>query len=258
MKCTKCSAGYGGPNTAESKCIKCPTNCDECTASGTTSKCSKCKSGYAKSSDSSACNACSSAAFANCATCGDGDKAECNTCVSGFQLKDGRKTTECIDVSAKSSCSVIVDAPPTCSACKQDYMPSDNKEKCLLRCFKCGTITSDAVTSVDKSACIVDSNSTSAVYDDCSAGGVCVGLFDKATSKVAAGCVPPTHPNYATCTGPPAVGESCNATLNGCVQCCTSDKCNIFVNQLDGVEDAATTVHLSIALILASVLATLI
>lgn len=126
-ECSKCIDKF--TRTSTGTCVSCPAHCATCAASSdNTIKCTKCISdSYSLQSDGS-CQTCTSAAFANCATCGPtptGGKASCSACVSGFTLQDDK--TACVECTV-SGCGSCVHGR-ICTECKNGtYLHNFNRE----------------------------------------------------------------------------------------------------------------------------------
>lgn len=250
MTCSACMAGYALDSNAA--CTKCPTNCKMCTATGTL-QCSECNSGYALASDKSACTDCASAATDNCALCSSVDassgKANCTVCQSGYALEDMEVGGKCKDAGSLSCGSgMIFDNDDECSACKDDFTLM--MYKCIKMCYSCGDV--NAGVYVPKAQCLIPAAGANATANNanlipCESGICYVGLSG---GNVNAGCLPKAD-TTGTCTGPRASGETCKSTSTAtvCERCCTTEKCNTFVSELDGTPDSATSVAINTLLL---------
>jgi hypothetical protein len=234
MECSVCSDGYA--LDANKACVKCPANCESCSASS----CKECNSGYALSGDRKTCVACSSAAFENCALCTSidaaSDKANCTACASGYVLEDEEQHLSCKSTSSLSCGSgSIYDNDPECSSCAEGFQLIDD-HKCAKMCYSCGNPESGEFVAVDQ--CTIpagNATATDAKLIPCFSG-VCYSGRN-AEGKVNAGC----DPSPSTCRED---GETCRSLPDGpqlCSRCCTSDKCNTFIAELDGWPDNSGT-----------------
>lgn len=241
MTCTACKDGYALDSSAS--CTKCPTNCEECTATGSL-LCSDCRSGYALAGDRLSCIACSTAAFENCATCGDvnatTDKAECESCNVGYTLEDEEEDLSCVSTSTLSCLNgQQVDNGLECTSCAEGYITTDDFE-CAIMCYKCGDL--EAGTTVPQAECQIPSagsNATTgmATLEECTIGA-CYASY-QGNGNVMSGCMPSSF-NGGVCSGAYVDGEFCQ-TANGaslCEQCCVTDSCNTFVSTMDGLNDS--------------------
>jgi len=243
MTCTTCKDGYALDSTTS--CTKCPTNCETCTASGTL-LCSECKDGYALAGDKLSCIACATAAFDNCAECGDvnatTEVAECEECSNGYTLEDEEEDLSCVSTSSLvCNGGDGVDHGPECSACATGFTLTDDFE-CAIMCYSCGDIESS--TYVAQSMCQIPTsgmNSTSgfATLEECTEGA-CYAAYKG--GEVMAGCIPSSF-NGGMCSS--TYMEEVCATASSttkCEQCCTTDSCNTFVTTMDGLSDSASFV----------------
>jgi hypothetical protein len=139
-----------------------------------------------------------------------------------------------------------------CSACADSFTLTKNL-KCAKMCYSCGDVSDG--TYVEKDQCNIPADGANATETDAKLvpcySGICYAVTQG--SKVASGCLPET---LSSCTGDFALGEACR-TAGGvtlCEQCCSSEKCNSFVQSLDGIPDSATNMAVSVLLISAAAL----
>jgi hypothetical protein len=102
-----CKVGYGKDSKGSGDCIACETSsCAECASNSAT--CTRCMWGYSLSSG--ACELCSTAAFDNCAICGDKSgtaPAECFSCDADYYLNMNATTgadARCVQAAESVKC----------------------------------------------------------------------------------------------------------------------------------------------------------
>jgi len=170
-------------------------------------------------------------------------------CQSGYALQDELVGGICVDAGSLTCGSgSIFDNSPECSACADGFTVKDFE--CGKMCYSCGDV--DAGTYIPAAQCLIPAAGANATGNDAAQkfcpSGICYAAFSG--GNVAAGCAPGPAA-LAVCAATAASGETC-ATANGvsvCSQCCTSDLCNSFVQNLDGIPDSASMVAFNMLLI---------
>lgn len=254
MTCTECDEHYA--LDSDKTCVKCATNCHECTAT----KCTECETGYGLAADALSCVDCATAAFENCIECGNIDasteKAECELCGSGYTLEDMASNKSCADASSLSCGSgSYSDKPAECDVCAAGWELTEDYH-CAKMCYQCGDV--EAGVYVDQASCVIPASGSNSSSSDNAAelieclNGICYGAYKD--GQVMGGCLPST---MVTCTEEEFAGETCQTADEDerCQRCCDESECNTWLSELDGIPDSATAVAVNMMLLCLAALA---